>query len=45
MRTDLAAIREAINASGSEALFFVDGVSSIASMDFRMDEMGVSMGP
>ena len=41
VRTDLAAIRESINASGSEALFFVDGVSSIASMDFRMDEWGI----
>ena len=41
VRTDLAAIRDAIDAAGSEALFFVDGVSSIASMDFRMDEWGI----
>ena len=37
VRSDLASIREAIDHSGSDALF-VDGVSSIASMDFQMDE-------
>ena len=41
VRSDLAAIRDAIDAAGSDALFFVDGVSSIASIDFRMDEWGV----
>ena len=30
-----------MDAAGHPALFFVDGVSSIASMDFRMDEWGV----
>ncbi|MGB1849538.1 MAG: pyridoxal-phosphate-dependent aminotransferase family protein [Litorivicinaceae bacterium] len=41
VRSDLAAIRDAIDAAGSDALFFVDGVSSIASIDFRMDEWGI----
>ncbi len=41
VRSDLASIREAIDHAGSDALFFVDGVSSIASMDFQMDEWGI----
>ena len=41
VRSDLAAIRDAMDAAGSDALFFVDGVSSIASIDFRMDEWGI----
>ncbi|MBW3098332.1 L-aspartate--glyoxylate aminotransferase BhcA [Pseudohoeflea coraliihabitans] len=41
VRTDIAAVRRAIDAAGHPAMLFVDGVSSIASMDFRMDEWGV----
>lgn len=36
-------IRNAIDAAEHTALLFVDGVSSIASMDFRMDEWGVDI--
>ena len=39
--SDVAAIRRAIDAAGHPALLFVDGVSSIGSIDFRMDEWGV----
>lgn len=41
VRSDVAAVRKALDASNHPALLFVDGVSSIASMDFRMDEWGV----
>ncbi|EAV43217.1 serine--glyoxylate transaminase, putative [Stappia aggregata IAM 12614] len=41
VKSDIAAVRRALNAAKHPALFFVDGVSSIASMDFRMDEWGV----
>ncbi len=41
--SDIAAVRAAINAAAHPALFFVDGVSSIGSMDFRMDEWGVDV--
>ena len=41
VRSDIAAVRRALNAARHPALLFVDGVSSIASMDFRMDEWGV----
>lgn len=34
-------VRKAMDAAGHPALLFVDGVSSIASLDFRMDEWGV----
>ena len=34
-------IRKAMDAANHPALLFVDGVSSIASIDFRMDEWGV----
>ncbi len=43
VRSDVAAIRRAIDAAGHPAMLFVDGVSSIASMDFRMDEWGVDI--
>ena len=43
VRSDIAAIRRAIDAAGHPALLYVDGVSSIASMDFRMDEWGVDI--
>ena len=39
--SDVAAIRRAIDAAGHPALLFVDGVSSIGCIDFRMDEWGV----
>ena len=41
VRSDLKAIRESIDRAGHDALFFVDGVSSIASMDFQMDAWGI----
>ncbi|UES37269.1 L-aspartate--glyoxylate aminotransferase BhcA [Roseibium aggregatum] len=41
VKSDIAAVRRALNAAKHPALLFVDGVSSIASMDFRMDEWGV----
>ena len=41
--SDIAAIRKALDAAGHPALLFVDGVSSIGSMDFRMDEWGVDL--
>lgn len=40
---DLPAIRKAIDAANHPALFFIDGVSSIASIEFRMDEWGVDV--
>jgi len=39
--SDISAVRKAMNAATHPALLFVDGVSSIASLDFRMDEWGV----
>ncbi len=39
--SDIAAIRRAIDAAGHPALLFVDGVSSIGSLDFRMDDWKV----
>jgi len=41
VRSDLKAIRDSIDRAGHRALFFVDGVSSIASMDFQMDAWGI----
>ncbi|MDF9391657.1 MULTISPECIES: aminotransferase class V-fold PLP-dependent enzyme [Methylococcus] len=41
---DLPAVRKAIDAAGHPALFYVDGVSSIGSLDFRMDEWGIDIG-
>ncbi|MFQ5623627.1 MAG: L-aspartate--glyoxylate aminotransferase BhcA [Paracoccaceae bacterium] len=43
VRSDVAAIRRALDATRHPALLLVDGVSSIASMDFRMDEWGVDI--
>jgi alanine-glyoxylate transaminase/serine-glyoxylate transaminase/serine-pyruvate transaminase len=43
VRSDVAAIRRALDAAGHPAMLFVDGVSSIASMDFRMDEWRVDV--
>ncbi len=39
--SDIAAIRKAMDAAGHPALLFVDGVSSIGSLDFRMDDWKV----
>jgi len=41
--SDVAAIRRTLDAVGHPALLYVDGVSSIASIDFRMDEWGVDL--
>lgn len=41
--SDIAALRRAIDGAAHPALLMVDGVSSIASMDFRMDEWGVDV--
>ena len=43
VRSDIAAVRRALDAAGHPALLFVDGVSSIASMDFRFDDWGVDV--
>ena len=43
VKSDIAAVRKALDAAGHPALLFVDGVSSIASMDFRFDEWGVDV--
>ncbi|MDD5271960.1 MAG: aminotransferase class V-fold PLP-dependent enzyme [Methylovulum sp.] len=39
--SDIGGVRKAMDASNHPAFLFVDGVSSIASLDFRMDEWGV----
>lgn len=41
--SDIAAVRGAMDACGHKALLFVDGVSSIGSIDFRMDDWGVDL--
>jgi alanine-glyoxylate transaminase/serine-glyoxylate transaminase/serine-pyruvate transaminase len=41
--SDMAATRRAIDQANHPALFFVDGISSIGSIDFRMDEWGVDL--
>lgn len=41
--SDVAGVREVMDAAGHPALLFVDGVSSIASIDFRMDAWGVDL--
>ena len=41
--SDVAAVRQALDDAGHPALLMVDGVSSIASIDFRMDEWGVDV--
>lgn len=41
--SDIAGVREALNAAGHPALLLVDGVSSIGGIDFRMDEWGVDI--
>lgn len=39
--SDIGGVRKALNVANHPAMLFVDGVSSIASLDFRMDEWGV----
>jgi alanine-glyoxylate transaminase/serine-glyoxylate transaminase/serine-pyruvate transaminase len=39
--SDVAAVRKALDDAQHPALLFVDGVSSVASIDFRMDDWGV----
>jgi alanine-glyoxylate transaminase/serine-glyoxylate transaminase/serine-pyruvate transaminase len=41
--SDVAGIRKALKETQHPALLMVDGVSSIASIDFRMDEWGVDL--
>jgi len=41
--SDIAGVRRVLDAAGHPAMLFVDGVSSIASVDFRMDEWGVDL--
>jgi alanine-glyoxylate transaminase/serine-glyoxylate transaminase/serine-pyruvate transaminase len=41
--SDVAAVRRILDELGHPALLFVDGVSSIASIDFRMDDWGVDV--
>jgi len=41
--SDVAGVRGALKAAAHPALLMVDGVSSIASIDFRMDEWGVDV--
>lgn len=43
VRSDIGAVRRAMDAAGHPALLYVDGVSSIGSMDFRFDEWGVDV--
>jgi alanine-glyoxylate transaminase/serine-glyoxylate transaminase/serine-pyruvate transaminase len=42
--SDIPGVRKALNAANHPALLFVDGVSSIASIEFNMDEWGVDAG-
>ncbi len=39
--TNIGLVRKAMDAAQHPAMLFVDGVSSVASIDFRMDEWGV----
>ena len=41
--SDVAAVRRALDAAKHPALLYVDGVSSIGSIDFRFDEWGVDL--
>ncbi|MEM8877685.1 MAG: L-aspartate--glyoxylate aminotransferase BhcA [Pseudomonadota bacterium] len=43
VKSDVAGVRKALDDAGHPALLLVDGVSSIASMDFRMDDWGVDV--
>ncbi len=41
--SDIAGVRRALDAAKHPALLFVDAVSSLGSIDFRMDEWGVDV--
>ena len=41
--SDVAAVRRALDDSHHDAMLFVDGVSSVGSIDFRMDDWGVDL--
>ena len=43
VKSDIAGVRGAMDASNHPAMLFVDCVSSLGSMDFRMDEWGVDI--
>jgi alanine-glyoxylate transaminase/serine-glyoxylate transaminase/serine-pyruvate transaminase len=43
VKSDIAAVRKVLSAVNHPAMLLVDGVSSIASMDFRMDDWGVDI--
>jgi len=43
VKSDIAAVRKALDAANHPAMLFVDGVSSIGSMDFRFDDWGVDV--
>jgi alanine-glyoxylate transaminase/serine-glyoxylate transaminase/serine-pyruvate transaminase len=43
VKSDIETVRKAMNAANHPAMLFVDGVSSIGSMDFRFDEWGVDV--
>lgn len=43
VKSDIAAVRRALDDANHPALLFVDGVSSIASMDFQFDAWGVDI--
>jgi len=43
VKSDIGGVRFALDSANHPALLFVDCVSSLASMDFRMDEWGVDV--
>ncbi|KDB02121.1 serine--glyoxylate aminotransferase [Defluviimonas sp. 20V17] len=43
VKSDIAAVRRALDQAGHPAMLFVDGVSSIASIDFRFDAWKVDV--
>jgi alanine-glyoxylate transaminase / serine-glyoxylate transaminase / serine-pyruvate transaminase len=43
VKSDIAAVRAAMNAASHPAMLFVDCVSSLASMDFQFDRWGVDI--
>ncbi len=43
VRSDIAAVRKVMDECAHSAMLFVDCVSSLASMDFRMDDWGVDL--
>ncbi len=41
--SDIGLLRQAMDSAGHPAMLYVDGISSIASLDFRMDEWRVDL--